>query len=133
MDDSGGKLVFINEVAFECASLVKASGAKGATVVARTLAEQDMESKVAASGECKVAAGTTVRGLTGLVVCDRERGWRARRAVTSWERQSGEGVAGERGGSGVGRVTSGCLRRIVFMLSSGYRRWYAFVRSGACV
>ena len=133
MDDVRGELVFVDEVVFEGASADEAVGTEGTAVVAGALAEQDVESEVTASGKCEVAAGAAMRGAARLVVCDGERCWRARRAVTSWERQSGRGVVGKRGVSGARRAVSSCSMRIVFILSSGWRRWYAFVRSGACI
>ena len=78
-----------------------------------------MESEVAASGKCEVAAGATMRGAARLVVCDSERCWWARRAVTSWERQSDEGAVGERGVLGAGCAISLHLTCAVFMLSKG--------------
>ena len=115
----GGELVFVDEVVFEGASADEAVGAEGTTVVAGALAEQGVESEVAASDKCKMAAGAAMRGAARLVVCDSERCWWARRAVTSWKRQSDEGVAGEWDTSGAGYVVSLCSTRTVFMLSKG--------------
>ena len=78
-----------------------------------------MEPEVTASGECEVTAGAAMRGAARLVVGDREWCRWARRAVTSWERQSDEGAVGERGVLGAGCAISLHLTCAVFMLSKG--------------